>query len=149
MTRKIPKPANPDSTRHKRRDPEFVPLGEEEEIENFLLGCHLMFRAVFEMFPEDRMFLEVHDLCVCKLLREEFHHYWTGEVPKGEITDKVKKYMIRRVEGGRGKAYRQANVCALVVPRYLPLSRLKCTTFIIPVLTRNSDETSERSVTPC
>jgi hypothetical protein len=75
------------------------------------------------MFPEGRMFLEVQDLCVRKLLRE--HHYWTGKIPKGEITDKVKKGMIRRVEGGRGKAYRQANVCALVVPRYLPLSRLK------------------------
>jgi hypothetical protein len=40
----------------------------------------------------------------------------------------------------------QANVCALVLPRYLPLSRLKCTTFIIPALTRHRREVSLRVI---
>jgi hypothetical protein len=71
----------------------------------FSLAVIFMFRAVFDMFPQDRIFHEVQDLCVCKLSRE--HHYWAGYVPKGEITDEVKKGMIRRVAFGRGKAYRQ------------------------------------------
>jgi hypothetical protein len=64
-----------------------------------------MYRATFEMFPEDRIMLEVQDLCLCKLMRE--YYYWTGKVPTDEITDEVKKGMIRRVEVSRGNAYRQ------------------------------------------
>ena len=56
------------------------------------------------------MFLAIQDLCVCKLLRE--HHYWTEEVPKGEITDEVKKGMIRRVEGNLPMQYAMASCTA-------------------------------------
>ena len=71
----------------------------------FALAVIFMCRATFEMSPEDRMFSEVQDLCLCKLMRE--HYYWTGKVPAGEITDEVKKGMISRVQAGRNKVYRQ------------------------------------------
>jgi hypothetical protein len=72
----------------------------------FSLAVIFMYRATFEMFPEDRIMLEVQDLCLCKLMRE--YCYWTGAVPPtDEITDEVKKGMIRRVANFRGKAYRQ------------------------------------------
>jgi hypothetical protein len=64
-----------------------------------------MYRALPWTFPIERIMYEVEELCLCKLMHE--HHYWTGEIPKGEITDEVKKGMIRRVGVGRYKAYRQ------------------------------------------
>jgi hypothetical protein len=64
-----------------------------------------MYRALPWTFPIEQIMFEVEELCHCKLMHE--HDYWTGEVPTGEITDEVKKGMIRRVVAGRYKAYRQ------------------------------------------
>jgi hypothetical protein len=62
-----------------------------------------MKRAVL-YFPDERVGIEVRDLCVCMLNREYF--LATGATP-GEITDEVKESMIRTVCNARCKAYQQ------------------------------------------